>query len=115
MLQEFSEEKPAIIYARLEPTSEALGKILRIRNEDKILEHAQIHLYQPRSEMVKVLRERQPRIIKRLDHFKANDNFEDWLRRNQKSREDVMILRFTGRYGVEWLVLDQEGKNLGYF
>lgn len=115
VLHQFSDEKPPVIYARLDQTSEAIEEIIRIRNEDKVLEHAQIHLYQPRSELAKVLRERQPRIIKRLDHFKANDSFEDWLRQNQESRENVMILRFTGRYGAVWLVFDQDGKNLGYF
>lgn len=115
VLRQYSDEQPPIIYARLDQTREAIDEILRIKNEDKVLEHAQIHLYQPRSELAKVLRKRQPRIIERLDHFKANDSFEDWLRQNQESRENVMILRFTGRYGAVWLVFDQDGKNLGYF
>ena len=114
-LREFSDEKPPIIYARLEQTQEALDEVLRIRDEDGIFEHAQMQLYQPRSELVKFLRELQPRLIKRLDHFKATGSFEDWLSHNQKSREDVMILLFIGRYGAVWLVFDRDGKYLSYF
>lgn len=115
VLKQYSDEKPPIIYAHIEKTQEALAEINRVKIEEKVLEHAQMNLYQPKSEFIRALRERQPLFFDRMEYYKEEERFEAWLQQNQKSREDVLVMRFSGRYGKLWLVFDQDGKYMSYF
>ena len=114
-LKKYSDEKPPIIFSRIEMDSEALAEMNRIKIEEKVFEHAQLNLYQPKGELKNALRAQQIVFSDRLEFFKDTDKFEDWLRQSQKSREEVLIARFSGRYGRIWLVFDLEGKYLSYF
>ena len=115
MLKQYSDEKPPIIYAHLEPNAEAIAEINRIKIEEKILEHAQLNLYQTQAELKNALKERQELFFDRMEFYEATDKFDNWLQQNQKSREEVLVARFDGRYGAVWLVFDLEGKYLSYF
>ncbi|MCP4877154.1 MAG: hypothetical protein GY896_16980 [Gammaproteobacteria bacterium] len=114
-LKKYSDEKPPIIYAHVEQSQEAIDEITRIKVEEKILEHAQLGLYRPKSEFRAALQKMQLVAFDRMEHYQAIDRFEEWLRKNQKSREQVLVARFTGRYGAVWLVFDEEGHYLSYF
>lgn len=115
ILEQYSDEKPPIIYAHVEQTSEAHAEIDRIKNEEKILAHAQLNLYRPQPDLINALKKLQFLFYDRLELFQATDKFDEWLRQNQKTREEVLIARFDGRYGSVWLVFDLEGKYLSYF
>ncbi len=115
VLKQYSDEKPPIIYAHLEKTSAAFAEVNRKKLEEKIAAQAQLNLYRPQSELKNVLKERQEQSNKDLKFFKSTDKFNDWLRQNQKTREEVLIMHFAGRYGTAWLVFDLEGKYLSYF
>ena len=114
-LKQYSDEKPPIIYAHVDVTREELAEINRVKIEDKILEHAQMRLYRPQPDLRNALKERQELFQDRLEYYQQTAALDDWLERNQKSREEVYIARFTGRYGAIWLVFDLEGKYLSYF
>ena len=115
ILKQFSDEKPPIIYAHLEQNQAAIEEVNRVKVEEKVLEHAQMNLYQPKSRLVKALQERQLLFLDRMKFYQEEDSFEAWLRENGKSREDVLVMRFSGRYGTLWLVFGQDGKYQGYF
>ncbi len=115
VLNQYSDEKPPIIYAHLEQTTAAFAEANRKKMEEKIAEQAQLNLYRPQSELKNALKERQELYNKEMEFYKATDKFDDWLQQNQKSREEVLIVRFAGRYGAAWLVFDLEGKYLSYF
>ena len=115
VLKQYSDEKPPIIYAHLEQTSAAFAESNRKMMEEKIAEQAQLNLYRPQSELKNALKERQELFNKDMEFFKATDKSNDWLRQNQKTREEVLIARVAGRYGTAWLVFDLEGKYLSYF
>jgi len=115
ILQQYSDEKPPIIYAHLEKTTAAFAESNRKMIEEKIAEQAQLNLYQPQSELKNALKERQERSNKDIEYYKDTDKFNNWLRQNQKTREEVLIVRLAGRYGGAWLVFDLEGKYLSYF
>jgi len=115
ILEQYSDEKLPIIYAHVEQTSEAHAEVNRIENEEKILAHAQLNLYRPQPELKNALMERQAMFYKRMELHKAMDQFDEWLRQNQKTREEVLVARYFGRYGTAWLVFDLDGKYLSYF
>ena len=115
VLNQYSDEKPPIIYAHLEKTTAAFDEANRKKMEEKIAEQAQLNLYRPQSELKNALQERQEQANKEIEFDKATDKFNDWLQQNQKTREEVLILHFYGRYGAAWLVFDLEGKYLSYF
>jgi hypothetical protein len=115
VLQQYSDETPPIIYAHLEKTSAAFAEAKRIKDEQNISEPAQINLYQPQSSLKHALQERQELHRKLLVAEKGTDKFNDWLRQNEKTSEEVLIIQFAGRYGTAWLVFDLEGKYLSYF
>ena len=115
MLKQYSDETPPIVYAHLEQSAEAIAEANRIKIDEKILEHAQLNLYQPQAELKNALKERQELFYKRMEFYQATDKFDNWLRQNQKTREEVLIARFDGRYGAVWLVFDLQGKYLSYF
>ena len=115
VLNQYSDEKPPIIYAHLEQTTAAFAEANRKKIEEKIAEQAQLNLYRPQSELKNALKERQQLANKEIEYYKATDKFNDWLQQNQKTREEVLIARFSGRYGAAWLVFDLEGKYLSYF
>jgi len=114
-LKQYSDEKPPIVYASIPFNQEALSEIHRVMIEEKALQHAQLNLYQPKTEFNKALRERQIMFYQRMEAYKETGRFNDWLQQNQKAREDVLVARFSGRYGVVWLVFDLDGKYLSYF
>ena len=115
VLQQYSDETPPIIYAHLERTPAAFAKAKRIKEEKNISESAQIYLYQPHSSLKHALQERQELHHKFLVAEKSTDKFDNWLRQNEKTSEEVLIMQFAGRYGTAWLVFDLEGKYLSYF
>ena len=115
VLKQYSDEKPPIIYAQLEQSSAAYAEAKRKMIEEGIAEQAQLNLYRPQSELKNVLQERQGLSNREIEYYKATDKYNDWLQQNQKNREEVLIVRFTGRYGAAWLVFDLEGKYLSYF
>ena len=41
--------------------------------------------------------------------------FTDWLQQNGKTEDEVLIERFSGRYGNVWLIFDLDGVYIDYF
>ena len=115
VLEQYSDEKPPIVYAKLGQSAEAIAEANRIKIDEKILEHAQLNLYQPQTELKNAIKERQELFYKRMEFYEATEKFDNWLQQNQKTREEVLVARFDGRYGAVWLVFDLEGKYLSYF
>lgn len=114
-LRRYSDEKPPIIYAHLPLDQEALAEVHRIKVEEKVLEIAQMQLYWPKEEFVKALKERQTLFSERMDFYNSREAYAAWLQANGKSEDEVLVARFSGRYGNVWLVFDLEGKYLSYF
>ena len=115
MLADYSDEKPPIIFSNLPLDAEVLAEAHRIKIEDKVLEHAQMQLYKPKSEFKAGLQSRQAQFLMRMDNYDERDFYDDWLMQNQKSADEVMVAPFSGRYGRVWLVFDLEGKYQTYF
>ncbi len=115
ILREYSDEDPPIIYAEIPFDRELLDKVQRIKIEDQILEHAQLWLYRPQSELGPALRKRQVLYGEMLDKFGQRDAYQAWLREHGKREDEVLIAPFNGRYGRVWLVFDPDGKYLSYF
>ncbi len=115
LLADYSDEKPPIIYSDLPLDADVLAEVHRIKIEDKVLEHAQMQLYKPKSEFKSGLQSRQAQYLTRMDERDERDLFDDWLKQNQKSADTVLVAPFSGRYGRVWLVFDQEGKYQTYF
>jgi len=114
-LERFSDEKPPIIYSDFPMTREGLDEVQRVKIEEKVLEHAQTRLYRSRADLLRALQRRQLLAQQRLDKNGARPAYEQWLEENGKSADEVLIERFTGRYGWAWLVFDLDGKYIGYF
>lgn len=114
-LKRYSDEEPPIIYARMPKDPDALAEVNRYKLEEKVLEHAQLALYQPREKFRDALRERQVLFNSRLDSYQARDSFERWLETNGRTAEQVLISPFGGRYGRVWLVFDLDGRYFTYF
>jgi len=114
-LRRFSDEKPPIIYSDFPLDREGIDEVQRIKIEDKVLEIAQMHLYRPRPELLVALQQRQLAAEELLDKDGGQQAFVDWLQENGKTKDQVLILRFSGRYGNAWLVFDLEGRLAGYF
>lgn len=114
-LRRYSDEKPPIIYAHLPLEQEALAEAHRIKTEEKVLEIAQMQLYWPKEDFAKALKARQAMFSERMDLYGNRDEYEAWLRANGRSEDEVLVARFSGRYGNIWLVFDLEGKYLSYF
>ena len=114
-LKQFSDEHPPIIFSDLPMNWEGLNEVNRIKLEQKILEHAQLQLYRGRPELKEALQQRQLQFIDRLERSKQRDRFDNWLKLNQRNAEEVLIARFSGRFGNVWLVFDSEGNYLSYF
>lgn len=115
VLRQYSDETPPIIFAHLENTPAGFAEAKRIKDEQNISEQAQLELYQPQSSLKFALQERQELHRKILETENGTDKFNDWLKQNEKTSEEVLIVQFAGRYGVAWLVFDLEGKYLSYF
>jgi hypothetical protein len=115
LLKQYSDETPPIIYSRLEKTPAAFAEAKRIKDEQNISESAQINLYQPQSSLKHALQERQELHRKFLVAGKSTGKFDNWLRQNEKTSEEVFIVQFAGRHGTAWLVFDMEGEYLSYF
>ena len=114
-LQQYSDEKPPIIFSDLPLDAEALAEINRIKLEEHVLEHAQMQLYRGKPELLQALQRKQVVFNDQLDKYQARDRFEAWLKENGKTSAEVLIAMFSGRYGRAWLVFDLEGSYLGYF
>ena len=114
-LKRFSDEQPPIIFADLPLNKEGLDEVIRIKQEEKVLEHAQLQLYRPFAEFKQALQQRQLRFYERLDYFKARENLEAWLKSSQMDAEDVLIAPFSARYGNVWLIFDKNARYLSYF
>jgi len=114
-LQRYSDEKPPIIYADFPRTREGVDEVQRMKFEEKVLEHAQMRLYRPKSELKIALQQRQLRVMDLLDKYKARPAFDKWLRDHGKQVDEVYLERFTARYGNAWLVFDLDARLIGYF
>jgi hypothetical protein len=114
-LQRYSDEKPPIIYSDFPLDREGIDEVQRIRIENKVLEIAQMHLYRPRTELLAALQKRQLAAEKLLGKDGLKQTLADWLQENGKTMDEVLILRFSGRYGNAWLIFDLEGRLAGYF
>ena len=114
-LRQYSDETPPIIYSFIPLDKEVIAEVNRRRFEDNVVEHAQIQLYRPKAEMVVALRERQSSLLGRLQRTGSEAAFDEWLELNGKTRDEVLLERFLGRYKIVWLVFDADGKYLDYF
>ena len=114
-LKYFSDETPPIIYADVPLERAVLDEILRIKFEQKINEHAQIQLYQPRSGLISALKSRQSNYLALIEDFGQNDHYQQWLKENNRDQTDVLMALFYGRYGQAWLIFDLEANYIGYF
>jgi hypothetical protein len=114
-LQRYSDARPPIIYSDFPLDREGIDEVQRIKLEDKVIELAQMQLYRPRAELTAALQQRQPANRALLERNDKQPAFADWLRQNGKAADEVLILRFEGRYGYAWLVFDFSGRLLGYF
>ena len=114
-LQRYSDEKPPIIYSDYSLAVDKMGDVERIKKEHNALEHAQPQLYWPQSKFSEVLKKHQFRTLGILENSGPKQAYTDWLRLNGKTAEEILLLRFEGRYGKAWLVFDLEGKLIGYF
>jgi len=114
-LARFSDEKPPIVYSDFPLDREGIDEVMRIKLEDKVLEHAQINLYRGRAELKTALQQRQLRYFESLDSEQSREMLDHWLEQNKKSIEEILIVKFQGRYGKAWLVFDEEARYLGYF
>jgi hypothetical protein len=114
-LQRFSDEKPPIIYSDFPLDREGINEVQRIKMDDKVLEIAQMQLYRTRTELLVALQQRQLGEQKLLAKDGLKQTFADWLQENGKTMDEVLILRFSGRYDNAWLIFDLEGRLAGYF
>ena len=114
-LQRYSDEKPPIIYSDFPLDREGIDEVQRVKIEDKVLELAQMRLYRPGSELTAALQKRQPAALEVLERVGSQQAFADWLQQNGNAADEVLILRFSGRYGYAWLVFDLQGRLIGYF
>ena len=114
-LQRYSDEKPPIIYSDFPLDREGIDEVQRIKIEDKVLEIAQIHLYRPRAALLAALQKHQPAAEELLDKDGLTPALADWLQENGKTMDEVLFLRFSGRYDNAWLIFDLEGRLAGYF
>ncbi len=114
-LRVYSDESIPIIFAEIPLKSEEIDKIRRIKREQNIAEHAQMHLYRPRAELPNALASRQGRYMNMIKANQSSQNFKEWLINNNQSEERVMVALFSGRYGWSWLVFDLDGNYMGYF
>ena len=115
ILKQYSDEKPPIIYSDFPLDRVGIDEVQRIKIEDKVLEIAQMHLYRPRTELLVALQNRQLAAEQLLDKDGLKQVFADWLQEKGKTKDEVLILRFSGRYDNAWLIFDLEGHLAGYF
>lgn len=115
VLRQYSDAQPPIIYAEIPRDREKLDEVLRIKFEDKILEHAQMWLYRPPDALAPALRQRQILYSQMLDKFGERDAYQAWLREHGKREDEVLIAPFNGRYGRAWLVFDLDGGYRSHF
>jgi hypothetical protein len=114
-LEKYSTEKPPIIWSHIPLDRAVLDEVMRIKIEDKIVEYAQIQLYQPAEKLLTGLQQRQVNTMKILELSGAQQRYDEWLEQNQKSPDEVLLGVFNGRYGRIWLVFDNTAKYISYF
>lgn len=114
-LEKFSAETPPIIWSDIPLDREILDEVMRIKFEDKIVEYAQIQLYQPAEKLLTGLQKRQINTMTILELSGAKQRYDEWLEKNQKKPDEVLLGVFNGRYGRIWLVFDSTAKYVDYF
>jgi hypothetical protein len=114
-LEKYSAEKPPIIWSHIPLDRAALNEVLRIKTRKKIVEYAQIQLYQPAKRLLVGLQQRQINTLTILALSGAQQRYNQWLEQNQKTPEEVLLGVFNGRYGRIWLVFDSTAKYIDYF
>jgi hypothetical protein len=114
-LKKYSNEKPPIIWSHIPLDRAALDEVLRIKARDKIVEYAQIQLYQPTEKLLVALQQRQINTLTILALSDAQLRYDQWLEQNQKVPDEVLLGVFKGRYGQIWLVFDSTAKYIDYF
>jgi hypothetical protein len=114
-LKQYSDEKPPIIFADMPLEKAALAEINRIKLEDRVLEHAQLQLYQPRAGLTAALKAKQKVYMSRMDTRQERGLFDAWLEQQGQSEDEVLVAPFDGRYGRVYLVFDLDGRYRNYF
>ena len=113
-LYRYSDERPPIIYSDFPATQEGIDEVQRIKIEERCWSMR-------RSAFISRVRNSQPRCksarvqaLEMLEQKGLEQIFTDWLQQNGKSEDEVLIERFTGRYGNVWLVFDLDGVYVDY-
>jgi hypothetical protein len=114
-LSQYSAESPPIIWSEIAIDRAVLDEVMRIKFDKKIVEYAQIQLYQPAEKLMFGLQKRQVNTMTILDLSGAQQRYGQWLEKNQKSPDEVLLGLFNGRYGRIWLVFDSTAKYIDYF
>lgn len=114
-LDKYSAESPPIIWSEIALDRAVLDEVTRIKLEQKIVEYAQVQLYQPPERLVSGLQKRQINTMKILQLSGAELRYEQWLQQNNKKPDEVLLGVFNGRYGRIWLVFDSTAKYIDYF
>ena len=113
-LSQFSRETPPIILSSLSGF-EGLAQARAVKQETGIHAHAQVQWYQSADEFRSVLESRQNRFTGMLSVSEVEARLMEWLHEANLTRDDIMLGRFNGRYGVAWLLFDRDARYLGYF
>lgn len=114
-LEQYSAESPPIIWSDIPLNREALDEVIRMKFEDKIIEHAQVQLYQPAEKLLSGLQKRQINTMRILAIAGKQASFDRWLQQSGKSPDEVLLGVFNGRYGRIWMVFDSSAKYIDYF
>ena len=86
----------------------------RLKFGEVIIEHAQMDFYQPEEKLKDGLKQRLEKYLSLLQQV-GMQSLNDWLEKNHKQADEVLVGLFNGRYGRTWLVFDLDGKCVGYF
>lgn len=114
-LKHYSDEKPPIIFSYVPLKQEALDEVKRLKFEEGIIEHAQIGFYQPQAKLKDGLKQLQEKYLRLLQQLGSIEKLNDWLEKNGRQADEVLVGLFNGRYGRIWLLFDIEAKYIGYF
>ena len=114
-LYQYSDERPPLVFADLQFDESTLEELAQLNLWESVLEYLQLPSKNTRSEFAAALKDSQRIFSDQLDLLEAREDYENWLRQNDKKADQVMIARIAGRYGEAWLVFDLDGKYLSYF
>ncbi|MFT5112768.1 MAG: hypothetical protein ACI9VI_003181 [Candidatus Azotimanducaceae bacterium] len=113
-LARFSPEEVPIIYAEYPTVRDEFAKVMRVKREQKIPEYAQLPLYRDHTAFVKQLKAKQAFFENQLSGSKQQAAFTTWLEQNEYQQDQILIAKFTGRYGQTWLLFAQDGRYIDY-